>query len=184
MIIDKKLWTDTEENNSSLKLPTGPQVCRILKVEDVEEKEYLKIYFDIISGDFKGYFTTLYDRIGEFPNQGVVIRSYKSTAYSMLKSFVIALEKSNTLYDFEKSGFDFNSFVNKQMVVLFAEEEIPYLDDQGKIKIVVKPREVRSIAALKEGKIKVPDLKKLDAATKERLLPTSTTVKSTDDMPF
>ena len=35
-------WENIQENNEFAKLPAGAYVCKILKVEDVQNKEYLK----------------------------------------------------------------------------------------------------------------------------------------------
>ena len=46
-------------------------------VQDVRRKEYLKIYFDIVKGDFKDVFKDQEERFGNWPSQGIMYWSYK-----------------------------------------------------------------------------------------------------------
>ena len=54
-------WENIQESTSFKRLTPNGYICKILKVEDHPEKEYLKIYFDIVKGDDKGYFKKQYD---------------------------------------------------------------------------------------------------------------------------
>ena len=55
-----------ESTGQFRRLPPGGYVCAIYHVEDVPSKEYLKIDFDVVKGDEKGYFKKLYDFITFF----------------------------------------------------------------------------------------------------------------------
>lgn len=160
--IDWDLYDNTEESGQGIApLKKGIYVCKVLDFEDVEDKQYLKIKFDIAQGEFKDYFKKANDAFKEWKNNGYFYRSYKPSAYSFLKNFVTALEKSNDGYNFKKTQGDFREFVGKLFVGVFGEEEIPYADDQGNPIVTVKLQSVRSIEAMKEGKITIPELKKL-----------------------
>lgn len=153
--IDWGLWDNTEEAGTQFpKLPVGPQVIKIVEVNDIVDRQLLVIKIDIETGDFKGHFTQQEKAFGEWPNQAIVYRSYKPEAYSFLKNFVGAVERSNEGYSFKKTNGDFQSFVGKKAVANFAEEEIPYADDNKNPIVVNKVREIRSTAALAEGKVK------------------------------
>ena len=52
-------WENIKENSDFKRLEPGAYICAIKAVEDVSDKEYLKIYFDIVKGDNKGYFQKL-----------------------------------------------------------------------------------------------------------------------------
>lgn len=159
-------WDQVEETSSFKTLV--PSICgvKILSVENVEDKEYLKIEFDIVKSDnkdeFKGYFTDQYERFQKpdnkpWPNQGTLYRSYKESAISFFKSFITAVEKSNAGYRWD---WNEKSLVGKFFVAVFGEEE--YLDEEeNEVKISVKVQEVRSAEAWKNGDIKIPALKKL-----------------------
>ena len=150
---------DTDEQGNSTRLEPGAYVCKILKVEDVEDKEYLKIAFDITEGEFKGYFKELFnnntnaDKV--WSSGGILYRSYKKTAERFFASFITAIEKSNDGY---KWNWDEQSLKNKTFVGNFREEE--YISD-GELKVSVKCHETRSTQALKDGNIKPLEIKRV-----------------------
>lgn len=147
-------WDLIDEAGELKSLPAGPQICRIIEVIDVPEKEYLDVYFDILEGEYANYFTTLFNATGK--NYGRITRSYKSTAVTFFKQFIKAIEKSNPGY---KWNWDEKSLTNKTCVVVFRDEE--YIKD-GQIKVNAKADEIRSLEALREGKIQVKPIKKLE----------------------
>ena len=54
--------SDVKEAGQGQQLPAGGYVCKITNVEDVPEKEYLYVEFDIAEGEHKGYFKELEER--------------------------------------------------------------------------------------------------------------------------
>lgn len=157
--IDWQLWDGTEEAGNFPVLERGPKIIGIIEVEDVVEKQYLKIKVDIIEeGPFKNHFREQAKRFEEYPAQGIIYRSYKPSAYPFLKAFVTALEKSNEGYNFKETGGDFASFRGKKLVANFAHEEIPYPNEEdGQPIITLRIAETRSIQALQNGDVKVKD---------------------------
>lgn len=183
-----QMKAEGSEEVSFESLPVGPQIVKILAVHDLEDKEYLKIEFDIADGEFKGFFAEQKERFNndKWPNQGTVIRSYKNTAYQFFTAFIIAIEKSNPKF---KWNWDETKLKNKKFVANFGEEE--YLGESNELKISLKCREIRSLAALREGKIKELSLKKLSVKAKESARPAGDKQQSTpkidiaeDDLPF
>lgn len=166
--IDPKLWEETSASGDFLKIEAGPYLARIVKIEDVESKEYVKVYVDLTQGKYKDIFKQQAERFeGEWPIQGISYKSYKTKAYSFLKAFVTALEKSNVGYNFASTGFDFNSFVGKQVVAVFGEEE--YENNEHEIISSVKIQEFRSTQALQEGKIQTPKPKLVSEERKKQI---------------
>ena len=155
------------------RLPAGPQICKIIEVVDKPDQEYLDVYFDISEGEFKGYFTALFENTSK--NYGRITRSYKPNALPFFKQFITAVEKSNPGY---KWIWDEKSLTNKTCVVNFREEE--YLVD-GSVKTMAKAYEIRSLEALKNGLIKTLPMKKLEVQP-EQISPTVDL--SGDDLPF
>lgn len=151
-----------QENSSFEKLPVGGYIIKILAVDDVPEKEYLKIFFDINEGEKKGFFTKAFkeDTRAEkkWPNAGSFIRSYKEKALPMFKGFTNAIENSNKGYSW---NFDEKSLVNKVVGLVIAEEE--YLNQKGQVRKRTYVSAVRSVDTIKKGDFTVPELKKLDA---------------------
>jgi hypothetical protein len=143
-------YETTEVYGESKPFPVGPQVCKITNVTDVPEKSYLMVEFDIIEGELKDYFKTLYEHTEKW--YGVTYRSYKLNALPYFKAFIAAVEKSNPGYNW---NWNENELIGKILVVNFREEEYIY---NNEIKVNVKPFEFRSLLALKEGKINLkPD---------------------------
>ena len=151
-----------QESGSFEKLPVGGYIIKILAVDDVPEKEYLKIFFDINDGEKKGFFQKAFkeDTRAEkkWPNAGSCIRSYKEKALPMFKGFTNAIENSNKGY---KWNFDEKSLVNKVVGVVIGEEQ--YLNQKGQVRTRTYVSAVRSVDTIKKGDFTVPELKKLDA---------------------
>lgn len=149
-------WNDVQEGSQFKELKAGAYVCKIIKVEDFSDKEYIRVNFDINEGELKGYFAESASRLGEWPYAGRDIRSYKQNALPYFKAFITAVEKSNDGY---KWNWNEQSLIGQTVVAVIGEEEYRALD--GSVSISTRVQEWRSLVALREGKIKVPTLKKL-----------------------
>lgn len=145
-------------------LPAGIYPLVIKEVVDVPEREYLDIHFDICSGENKDYYSATNKGYGSS------IRSYKETALPFFKAFITAVEKSNPGY---KWGWDEKKLAGKHVIGVFGEEEYLAKNDEGKLekRVGTKCFEFRSLEAFKEGKIKVPELKKLSDEDEAKLAP-------------
>lgn len=157
-------------------LPAGAYACKIIEVIDVPDKEYLDVYFDIVEGEFKGYFTTLMNNSGK--NYGRITRSYKQNALPFFKAFITAIEKSNPGY---KWDWNEKSLNGKFCAVAFRDEE--YLVD-GQLKVRAKADEVRSLQALREGKIKIKELKKYEGVVETPSEQPKLVELSDEELPF
>jgi hypothetical protein len=157
-------WENIQESTSFKRLTPNGYIVKILKVEDNPEKEYLKIYFDIVKGDDKGYFKKQYDgdtrKERKWPNAGTFIRSYKDSAASMFKGFTNAVEKSNKGY---KWDFDEKTLVNKVVGLIIADEQ--YQNQKGQVRVRNYVAAVRSVETIEKGEYEIPALKEL-ATTK------------------
>lgn len=154
-------WENIKGDIGFEKLPVGGYVAKILNVQDVPEKEYLKISFDIDDGEKKGFFAEQYKNDTKedkkWPNAGFFIRSYKSTATSMFKGFINAVENSNKGYKYD---FDESTLKNKKIGIVVALEE--YQNQKGQIRERTYISAVRSVDTIKKGDFTVPELKKLN----------------------
>lgn len=164
--VDWELYGDTTEVDSSQpKITTGAYVCKILEVDDNNDKQLLKMKFDITQGEFKEYFKKHFEQYKEWASQGIKWQSYKPNSYAFLKNLVTALERSNSGYNFKATNGDFTKFANKLFVGVFGEEEIPFADEQGLPIVIVKLQSIRSLEALKAGDVKIPtEIKKLSGS--------------------
>lgn len=169
-------WDSIVESTSFKRLTPNGYIVKILNVEDHPEKEYLKIYFDIVKGDDKGYFKKQYDgnthKERKWPNAGTFIRSYKDSATSMFKGFINAIEKSNKGYQW---NFDEKTLVNKVVGLIIADEQ--YQNQKGQVRVRNYVAAVRSVETIEKGEYEIPALKEL-TTTK-----TTTTASANDPLP-
>jgi hypothetical protein len=139
------------------KLPAGGYVCMIKSVVNVPEKEYLKIEFDIIDGQYRGWYTNIFKRTGDW--YGNFVRSYKESALGFFKGFITAIEQSNPGY---KWGWDEQTLVKKKIGLVLAYEE--YLNKRNELKERIYVAQNRSIDAIRSGDFIVPEVKKPNPA--------------------
>lgn len=139
------------------RLPAGIYGVKITDVKDNPENEYLEVYCDIVKGEYAGYFKSLVE--SGLKDTSRSFRSYKTNALPFFKAFITAVEKTNEGY---KWDWDEKKLIGKNVIAVFGEEE--YRDNEGNIKVSTKVVEFRSLEAFQQGKIKVPELKKLPVA--------------------
>lgn len=142
----------------SKRLPAGGYICKYTNVEDIAEKQYLYMEFDIAEGEYKGYFKELEERADFWA--GKCYRSYKEKALPMFKRMCSAVTKSNKGFIFDGNEHaDESTLIGKKIGILLGEEE--YIGNDGSVKtklVVVREMPVDDIKA---GKFKVPAIKKL-----------------------
>lgn len=153
-------WENIQESTTFKRLKPSGYVCKILKVEDYPDKEYLKIYFDVNGGEDKGYFKSQFEKDTrkerKWPNAGTFIRSYKDSAASMFKGFINAIEKSNKGYQW---NFDEKTLVNKVVGLIIADEQ--YQNQKGQVRVRNYVAAVRSVETIEKGEYEIPALKEL-----------------------
>ena len=111
----------------------GPYICKITAIENVPLDErtgkgdYLRIWYDIDDGEFKGYYTEMRENHPDWDWVGRYIRSYKPSALSMFKRFCSAVSKSNGGYVFDAGevNAEEQTLVGKRIGLVFQEEEYP-----------------------------------------------------------
>lgn len=132
----------------------GGYAAKIVRVEDNEEKEYLRIEWEFADGEYKGVNQEVYDAFGFWPL--AFICSYKQKALRFFKGFKTAVECSNRNFVFNN---DPQSLVGKFVGVVLGEEE--YLTKKNEVKTRLYVAEKRSGKAIRDGDFKIPELKKL-----------------------
>lgn len=161
------------------KLPAGIYGVKITDVVDKPENEYLEVYCDITKGEYAGYFKAQVD--AGFRDGSLHIRSYRTKALPFFKAFITAVEKTNPGY---KWDWDEKKLIGKNVMAVVGEEE--YVDKEGNVKVGTKIVEFRSLEAYQQGKIKVPELKKLPVQETPTVQTANAGVIeiSDDDLPF
>lgn len=165
------------------RLPVGGYICKITLADDYPmdastgKGDYLKIEYDIASGDFKDFYAEQFDRFGDYWG-GVMFRSYKEKALPMFKQFTNCVEQSNAGYSW---NFDEKSLVGKFIGLVIGEEE--YEKKDGNIGTRLYVKNVKTVDQIKNGDFKVPELKKLKNTTASAFVPVADN-SSDDDLPF
>lgn len=151
--------SNVQEAGSRTGLKPGGYVCKITNVEDVPEKEYLYVEFDVAEGEFKDY----YKKLQESHNfwGGSMYKSYKEKALPMLKRFCSAVTKSNPgfIFDAGAQNSDEKTLKGKLIGLVLFEEE--YVKNNGDIGRRLKVDYETEIDKIRKGDFKVKDLKKL-----------------------
>ena len=150
---------DVQEATEFQALPVGGYICGIVRAEDVPDREYLRIEYDIAEGEHKNFYRNQMQRNPDWRWGGVLIRSYKEKALPFFKAFVTSVEKSNSGYKFND---DEKTLVRKFVGLVLAEEE--YTKNNGNIGKRLYVASVHSVDAIKKGEFKVPELKRCSLA--------------------
>ena len=161
-----------QENSGGFKrIPDGAYIVGVKKVEDVSDKEFLRLELDICKGEYKNWYQQQYDadkrETKYWPRDGVLVRSYKEKALPFFKGFITAVTKSNPKFEWKWNEQDLK---NKVFAVVVGTEE--YLKKNGGVGTRPYIDSVHSVEAIEKGDYTVPDVKKLD--------PTKATSKPTE----
>ena len=151
--------TNVQEAGEFKRPAPGAYICGIYDVEDVANKEYLKITYDIIEGEFKGYYKEMRENNPDWTWAGAYVKSYKEAALPMFKRFCTAVSRSNGKYVFDggKANSDEKTLKGKKIGLLLGEEEYEGNDGTIKTRLYV----VREFSIDKIAEQKAPELKKL-----------------------
>lgn len=151
-----------QENSGGFKrIPDGAYIVGVKKVEDVSDKEFLRLELDICKGEYKNWYQQQYDadkrETKYWPRDGVLVRSYKEKALPFFKGFITAVTKSNPKFEWKWNEQDLK---NKVFGVVVGTEE--YLKKNGGVGTRPYIDSVHSVEAIEKGDYTVPDVKKLD----------------------
>ena len=141
----------------------GGYILEIVNVTDVPynaqtgKGDYLRIDYDIATGDFKGYYTAQNERFGGGKWYANVIKSYKEKALGMFKHFTNCIEESNP-------GFKWNWQEDKLIGCRFGAtlQEEEYLNNEGEVRTKLVVKDIKTVKQIMDGDFKVPTTKKLD----------------------
>ena len=176
---DKKVnWSNVEASKEFEKPTPGGYICGITAVNDVENKEYFLIEYDIADGDFKGYYKGLYDAKGFWGAS--FVKSYKDKAQSFFKAFLDAIAASNKGFDANNYDGDPNKLKGKYIGLVLAEEE--YNTKDGNVKKRLYVSDILPVSRIQSGDYVVPALKPL--AKEEGSAFSFTPAASDDKLPW
>ena len=151
--------SDVQEAGEFRRPTAGAYICRITAVEDIKEKEYLKVFYDIDEGELKGYYTEARTAHPDWLWMGAYVKSYKPTALSLFKRFCSAVSKSNGNYVFDAGevNAEEKTLVGKRIGLILQEEE--YESNTGDIRTRLKV--AREFPVDKLAEQTVPDIIRL-----------------------
>ena len=131
--------TNVKEAGDFSRPAPGAYICTIISVEDVADKEYLKVTYDIAEGEFAGYYSDMRTNHPEWTWAGAYCRSYKQAALGMFKRFCSAVSKSNGNFVFDGNtvNADEKTLAGKKVGIVFQEEEYYGNDGEKKTRLVV-----------------------------------------------
>ena len=142
-------------------IEAGGYICKIVDAILNIEKKYIEIDLDIVEGPHAGYFQRLEDRAGFWG-----LKNYMSFKESVLSKFLktcTAFNNSNPNYNFDPmrdGGSDVDSLIGKTIGVVIGKEE--YKSKSGEIRQKNVASNITEVSKIREGKFKVPDVKKLE----------------------
>ena len=160
-------WNEVKEFSDRQKLPLGAYVCKVKRaaVQANEFGEQLCIVFDIVEGEFSGFFNE------EFKNNNSENKKWKGVLRMFIpkddgsekdewtkrsfKGMVTAFEKSNPGY---KWNWDEASLTGKMIGILFRNEEWEY---DGKTGWTVRPFRAISVDSVRSEDFRLPNDKPL-----------------------
>jgi len=167
-------------------LDPGAYKCKILKVEELKasnDKEYLKISFDIAEGEKADFYKKRYqaDTREDKKWSGVLVifaSDFEGKTNRYLKTLITCAEASNPNFKFDWNKPD--CLVGKKVGIVFREEE--FLDTFGEIKSATKP--FRACVYDKTEEAKIPNRKELK--NKDDIIDQQfdAAASSDDDLPF
>lgn len=156
-------------------LPKGGYICRILQIEEKDDKNnrpMVHIAFDIIEGEYTGYFMNLYQSRKrnsdhpmdvKFPFEGqmwIPIYDYEdpTKTASKFKGFCTALEGSGTQVWSPNNDFLMQNIKDAELGIVFQNQESEY---NGKTSWRAVPWGCRSVESIESGDYYIPDDKPL-----------------------
>ena len=150
-------WESVEESAPFEKPAVGGYVVRIVDVEDVPSKEYLNVVYDIIEGEYSGFYSDDFGRKNPWTHR--FVRSYKETAQGMFKAFLKRLEESNRSFSVANWQIhcDERSLIGLELGIVLQYED--YTNDKGEDKERLQVVGVYASQDIHNGDYKLPERK-------------------------
>ena len=166
-------------------IEAGGYVCKIVDAILNTEKKYIELDLDIAEGPHAGYFQRLEDRAGFWGLKNFM--SYKESVLGKFLKTCTAFNNSNPNYNFnpmQNGGSDVSSLIGKTIGVVIGKEE--YKSKAGETRQKDVAVNIIEVSKIREGKFKVPDVKKLEDSTTGKSDDEFMTIdpKSSGELPF
>jgi len=177
-------WEGVEESTPFEKLPAGAYVVTITDVEDVEDREYLNVVFDIKEGEYSGFYSDDFGKKNPWSHR--FVRSYKETAEGMFKAFLSRLQESNRGFTVATWQRNCNphDLVGLELGIVLQTEY--YTNDRGEDKERLNCVGVYASQDIRNGDYKMPEPKDRRTETSSAYGSSGTQSSAVydDDLPF
>lgn len=174
MISKPSNWSEVKESGGDFpRLTPGGYVAIIRRVNDVMDKQYLEIEYDIAEGTCKNIAVDAYERFGNWSYKFRVYYTAKSMGF--LKHFISAVEKTNNGFTFDWGNV--NCLVNRGIGLVIGTRQ--YWGKDGTLKEAPDVQDYCTATEVREDNL--PSSPKI-RPPKEGTAPVQTqTVSSVDD---
>lgn len=135
---------------------------RIGTIDYVNDKQYVKLIYDVVDGEHAGRFSADFFADESKDYAHCFYLSWKNLG--AFKGAIQALDESNPGFD-AKAAFDADQwglFIGKMFGIVVGEEE--YIGNDGSVKTRLTLPRIKSVQDIRDGKYRVPALKKLEGA--------------------
>jgi len=159
-------WTKEDANGGGgIKHPTpGGYICRVIDVEDDLEKKRLKLFIEIVMGDFKGYGEQMEAAYKFWPL--TAFAPYEEGRRGFLASILAAMEESNN--NFKRTDLKDNADILKGKLIGAVLNDEIYWKQDGTESTRTRIKYFCSGKTIKEGDFKVPDKPDVNKYTKDK----------------
>lgn len=166
-------------------IEAGGYVCKIVDAILNQDKKYIELDLDISEGPHAGYFQRLEDRAGFWGLKNFM--SYKESVLGKFLKTCTAFNNSNPNYNFDpmrNGGADVDTLIGKSIGVIIGKEE--YKSKAGEVRQKDVATNITEVSKIRDGKFKVPELKKLEDSTTGKSDSDFMTIdpKSSGELPF
>jgi hypothetical protein len=173
-------WDEVQEFGDYSSIIPGGYICKIKKVQS-EEKPYgtlLRIDFDVVEGEFANYYQKKFDSNTKADKKwpGMTYQTARDEDMRFFKAFIKSIEDSTLGY---KWDWDESKLAGKFFGGVFQDEE--YLNSAGEVRTFCKLQRITTVNAIREGKFKLLDVKKLKREESPIIRLAN---ESFDDLPF
>lgn len=177
--VEEAIKNDSKFND----IEAGGYVCKIVDaiLNDSADgnKANIELNVDIAEGKYQGYFQSLEDRAGFWGLKGYM--SFKESQIGKFTKTCQTIAESNPGYSFNPmapGGADIDTLKGKLIGVVIQKQE--YMSNAGELREKNAVYNITEVSKIREGKFKVPAVKKLDQTNY-----TPTLTAGTDDLvPF
>lgn len=163
-------------------IEAGGYVCKIVDAILNQDKKYIELDLDIADGPHAGYFQKLEDRAGFWGLKNFM--SYKESVLPKFLKTCTVLNNSNANFNFDpmrNGGADVDSLIGKTVGVVIVKEE--YKSKAGEIRLKDVAANITEVSKIREGRFRVPDVKKL-AESNDEFMKIGSGSNGSVDVPF